>query len=113
MVWAMGKRGDGEKGKRNPVIVALTPDEDRIVNAIKDEFGTSKQEIVRRVFSWFAAQDDLLKRIVLGTEPKGAKMQARMAEALREMADEIEVRGVMILRKDAARKQSVHDQESE
>jgi hypothetical protein len=77
------------KPKRDGWVISLTPPEIEIVDKLWKQLGMAKQELVRRVFSWFSEQDDLVQKVILRVAP-GGRMRSAVADALREIADEMD-----------------------
>src|SRR4030081_660734 len=63
---------------RSMINIELSPDAQRAVDDACDKAGMKKRELVARVLRWFAAQDDEIRALVLGSIPKSvAPMVAR------------------------------------
>ena len=70
-------RGD-ESQSRSMINIELSPEAQRAVDDACDMAGMKKRELVARVLRWFAAQDDEIRALVLGSIPKSvAPMVAR------------------------------------
>jgi hypothetical protein len=58
--------------------IELSPEAQQAVDDACDRAGMKKRELVARVLRWFAAQDDEIRALVLGSIPKSvAPMVAR------------------------------------
>ena len=58
--------------------IELSPEAQQAVDDACDMAGMKKRELVARVLRWFAAQDDEIRALVLGSIPKSvAPMVAR------------------------------------
>ena len=55
---------------RSMINIELSPDAQRAVDDACDVAGMKKRELVARVLRWFAAQDDEIRALVLGSIPK-------------------------------------------
>src|SRR5216683_3145246 len=70
-------RDDEERG-RSMINIELSPEAQEAVDDACDRAGMKKRELVARVLRWFAAQDDEIRALVLGSIPKSiAPMVAR------------------------------------
>lgn len=63
---------------RSMINIELSPEAQKAVDDACDVAGMKKRELVARVLRWFAAQDDEVRALVLGSIPKSiAPMVAR------------------------------------
>jgi hypothetical protein len=85
------KRGPkDEAGARNVLRnIALGPTENRIVNELLDELGMGKATLIERLVRWFAEQDELVQKTILGVAPKGQNAGAILATVFEAMAGEL------------------------
>jgi hypothetical protein len=62
------------------VTIAVTREAMAAVDRISDDTGVSKKRIMSLAFLWFAAQDDVLQKGILGLLPRGMEVDiTRMA----------------------------------
>jgi hypothetical protein len=63
---------------RSMINIELSAEAQKAVDSACDRAGMKKRELVARVLRWFAAQDDEIRALVLGSIPKSvAPMVAR------------------------------------